>query len=687
MKKYISQPPNFIYTFRDYLNVIKEMHSISNWKKEEKYDLREKFEEEFEKYIGTNYALSVNSGNVALDLATECLDLQPDDEVIVPAINFYGTQLSILRKTNKLIFCKVDDTLRIDINDLLAKITTKTKAIYITHMNGIPTNIEEIKEKLKQFDHKIYIVEDVARSLGATYNGKKCGTFGDIGIFSFQQKKNFCTLGEGGMIVTNNKMFYDKIKKIRSFGHQKEWGTNFRMTRVQCSLGISQIKNIDKLNIKRRKVAIERNSMFRKNRIDFKLPEYEREALPIYTYYTLILPPYFTDKYRDLLRIKLEEEYGIQTCIANEPTYKTHKYIFDMVGNQGNIDLDLGNRIINLPIHYNMTTKDNKYITTSFMKVYKQVSQIAQTEFIKNSIIKDYKINAKHIKVLNKGYTCDKWIIDDRYVLKELEFTDFKRLKLFLDKSIDLIKNGLTPKIIKTKDGKYFINNNGRYYILFDKINIIDKKETIEEYARFLYEVHKSLNERISEKISKYKIEKPKTDEIQKLLNNKDLPRLIRKALILKLKYLKNYILDLKKMNKSYIHGDYYLDNILNDGIKNTIIDLDDISYFYCFYDVVRGAMKFGFNQKNRLDNICNFISEYLFVSQTEDDYIEGIKLYIYMQLNDLYGLNKNIYTNNYEFIKEKYKQTKWLVKNEKKLIRKVGKKYESKISSSDYSI
>ncbi len=687
MKKYVSQPPNFKYTLNDYLNVIKEMYIISNWKKEESFDIRERFEEKFKEYIGSKYALSINSGNSALDIATECLNLQSDDEVIVPAINFYGTHLAILRKTKNLVFCKVDETLRIDIDDLLSKVSPKTKAIYITHMNGVPTDIKTLKEKLKQFDHKIYIVEDVARSLGSSYKNKKCGTLGDIGIFSFQQKKNFCTLGEGGMIVTDNKEFNDKIKSIRSFGHQKDWGSNFRMTRVQSSVGLSQIDNIDKLNIQRRNVAIERNNMFSHYKIDFRLPEYEEDAYSIYTYYTIVLPVYFNDTYRDMIRKELEEKYGIQTCIANEPTYKTHKYISDNVGSQGDIDLDLGNRIINLPIHYNMRTKDNKYITASFMSCYKRISDLARKDYIQNNITKQYPINSKKIQTLDKGYACNKWIIDDRYVLKELEFTDPQRLKLFLDKSIDLINDGLTPKLLKTKDGKYFIENNGRYYVIFDKINIVDKNESIEEYARFLYEVHKSLNKNESEHISKFEVSKPNTVLIKELLKNKKLPILFRKVLILKLKNLKKYILDLKKLQKSYIHGDYYIDNILNDGKKKIMIDLDEISYFYSFYDVVRGAMKFGFNQSNRLDNIGDFITEYMIESGSNDDYIEGIKLYIYMQLNDLYGLDHNIHTDNYDFIKEKYKQTKWLIKNEKKLIRKVGEKYESKVSSSSNSI
>jgi len=334
-----------------------------------------------------------------------------------------------------------------------------------------------------------------------------------------------------------------------------------------------------------------------------------------------------------------------------------------------------------------MSAKDNQFITSSFMSCYKKVSDLARKQYIQYNVINQYQINTKQIQRLDKGNTCDKWIIDNRYVLKELNFIDLQRLKLFLDKSIDLIKDGLTPEIIKTKDNRYFIENNDRYYVMFDKINIVDKSESIEEYAKFLYEVHKSLNKHDSQHISKFEVSKPNIDIIQELLKNKELPCMIRKVLILKLTNLKKYILDLNKLQKSYIHGDYYIDNILNNGKKKIIIDLDEISYFYSFYDVVRGAMKFGYNQDNRLDSIGDFIAEYMGESQTTDDYIEGIKLYIYMQLNDLYGLDKNIHIDNYDFIKEKYEQTKWLIKNKKKLIRKVGEKYESKVSSSSNSI
>lgn len=138
MKRYYqSQPPNFKYTLIDYIYVIKAMHNLCNWKKTYDIDYRVEFEKKFSDYIGKEYALSVNGCNSGMDIAIQILNLQPSDEVISSAINFYGTHLSILSTPAKLVLCDVDDkTLNISANSIKKHLTKNTKSVVVTHMNS-----------------------------------------------------------------------------------------------------------------------------------------------------------------------------------------------------------------------------------------------------------------------------------------------------------------------------------------------------------------------------------------------------------------------------------------------------------------------------------------------------------------------------------------------------------------------
>ena len=372
-KVYIAEPPNFNYTFEDYFNVIRSMFKLQISKKTNYIDERFLFEEEIKKYFNVNYAISVTNCASGIDLACESINLNSDDEVISCAINFYGTHLSVLRYGAKLILAEVEKNgINISPEDMLKKITKKTKAVIVTQMNGSSANMDlinkYIKLKEKEYGKKIYIIEDVARSFGAEYRGKKVGTLDDISIFSFQTKKNFSTLGEGGMIITNDKLIYEKICDLRAFGRCNNYGTNYKLSRVQCAVGISQLKKLDKNNNKRIRVALERNELL-KNEDNIYLPYPQKDCKDIYTYYNVILKENYTRSDRDKIRNLLKEKYNIETCIANEPTYLTHKFVKKNVNiNKTPYSENLGGRIITLPIHFNMRKKDNIYIVNSFLK-------------------------------------------------------------------------------------------------------------------------------------------------------------------------------------------------------------------------------------------------------------------------------------------------------------------------------
>ena len=374
MKGYQAEPPNFNYSLKDYINVIKSMRRLQSYKAIKYKDEREQLEEALKKYLDIKFALTVTSCAAGIDMACEAIDLNEEDEVVSCAINFYGTHLSVLRYNAKLVLVEPENnSVQINADEMAKKINKKTKAVIITQMNGSAGNmnkiIDYIRKKEIEYKKKIYIIEDVARSLGAEYYGKKVGTLGDIGIFSFQTKKNFGTLGEGGLIVTNDKIIYKKLKNIRAFGDRKEYVTNYKLSRVQCAVGLSQLSKLEKNNQKRIKVAKDRNKLLEKYKDKIYIEKDDTNIKNVYTYYNVILKEEYTRKDRDKIRKILKEKYNIETCIANEPTYLTHEYINKNINkNDTPLATDIGGRILSLPIHFKMRKKDNKYIVNSLIK-------------------------------------------------------------------------------------------------------------------------------------------------------------------------------------------------------------------------------------------------------------------------------------------------------------------------------
>ena len=225
----------------------------------------QKFEKNFSKFLNVKYSTTVTSGTAALDLATEAIDLKESDEVIVPNFCIISPILNLIRKKVKLVFIDCDDkTYNVRSDDVIKKITPRTKLIIIAHIYGLCTNIKPIVKIAKE--KKILIIEDCAESLGLNYYKKKCGTFGDISTFSFYANK-IVTSGEGGMVCTNSKKFINRIKLLKNLYFKKnrflhsDLGWNYRMTNIQAAIGLAQLENINK-NIKRK---IKIGQMYTKN--------------------------------------------------------------------------------------------------------------------------------------------------------------------------------------------------------------------------------------------------------------------------------------------------------------------------------------------------------------------------------------------------------------------------------------
>lgn len=206
-----------------------------------------KFEEAFAEYIGVEHAVAVNSGTAALHAALLAHGIGAGDEVITTSFSFIATANSILFTSAKPVFADIEaDTFNIDTNAILDKITPKTKALMPVYLYGHPAEMKAIMEIAE--DHNLVVIEDACQAHGASYGGKKVGSFG-TGAFSFYPTKNMTT-SEGGMITTNDKTVADRAKMVRSHGSKQRYlhemvGYNLRMTDISAAIGLVQLNKLD----------------------------------------------------------------------------------------------------------------------------------------------------------------------------------------------------------------------------------------------------------------------------------------------------------------------------------------------------------------------------------------------------------------------------------------------------------
>lgn len=217
------------------------------------YDVKQ-FENAFKHIVGSKFGAAVNAGTSALHSSTVALNINPGDEVLVTCFSFVATVSVIMQARATPIFVDIDPAnLGISVDDMQKKITTKTKAVYIAHMFGLPSDILRIKEFCE--DNKLLLLEDCCQALGTTVNETHVGNFGDVGCFSFNVSKTVQT-GEGGMVITNNENIDNIIRELRVNGitpfEIERLGYNYTMTNLQALLGLYQIDRLDSILGKRK---------------------------------------------------------------------------------------------------------------------------------------------------------------------------------------------------------------------------------------------------------------------------------------------------------------------------------------------------------------------------------------------------------------------------------------------------
>ena len=287
----------------------------------------EKFENRFSNYIGTKYCVAVNNGTSAIHAALLSLDIKTGDEIIVPSFSFFATceTVSLVGATPIFVDSNYED-FNLDLKDLESKITNNTKAIICVHLYGQSCKMKELKQISDQYN--LFLIEDAAQAHGSEYFNKKIGSFGDISCFSFYPTKNLGSYGEGGAVLTNNDLYYKKLKSIRNHGSNKQYmhdmiGHNYRMTGFQGSILSVKLNYLDQWNKKRIENANLYNSCL-KNASNIVLPFVINGCKHVYHQYVI------KTQNRDLLKKhlllnKIESSIYYLIGISKRFTQKTYK--------------------------------------------------------------------------------------------------------------------------------------------------------------------------------------------------------------------------------------------------------------------------------------------------------------------------------------------------------------------------
>ena len=329
-----------------------------------------KFEQEFANYIGTKFAIAVNSATSGLQLSLASLGIY-DGEVITTPFTYAATSNVIVHQNAKPVFVDVDKTTyNIDPDKIEKAITKKTRAIMPIHYGGQCSEMEEISEIASK--HNLFVIEDAAPAIGATHKQRKAGTFGIITAFSFFPDKNLTT-GEGGMVVTSDPELADKCEELRKNGassryHHTSIGWNFKMPDPNAALGLSQLKRIESIIATKNKIAkYYQVSLEKINEIQPPIvKEYNRHTFMLYSILTKDL------KQREEIKNALADK-GIESRI-NFPSVHLQPIYKQMFGFQSGsfpISENLSERILGLPIFFSMKEEQQDQIVNVIREIAK----------------------------------------------------------------------------------------------------------------------------------------------------------------------------------------------------------------------------------------------------------------------------------------------------------------------------
>jgi len=339
----------------------------------------EELEKNIASYSGTKYALGVSSGTDALLVSLMALDINTGDEIITSPFTFFSTGGVIARLSAKPVFVDIDPvTYNIDPQKIEPAITKKTRAIIPVHLFGQCAEMDPIMEIATK--HNLYVIEDAAQSIGAEYKGKRAGSMGDLGIFSFFPSKNLGGYGDGGMVVTNNEGLCEKVKILRVHGSNPKYfhkivGGNFRLDAIQAAVLNVKLKYLDQWSQKRRENAEYYDHRFQNLGLGPDLVVQTPSAVyknsgdrnyHIYNQYTI------RAKKRNQLQ-KFLKENGIGTEIYY-PLSLHEQECFKDLGNQRRdlvVSEDCAASVLSLPVYPELDDEKKNFITEKISEFYK----------------------------------------------------------------------------------------------------------------------------------------------------------------------------------------------------------------------------------------------------------------------------------------------------------------------------
>jgi dTDP-4-amino-4,6-dideoxygalactose transaminase len=352
------------------------------------------FEEEFAAYCNTEYGLAVTSATTGLELAMIAADIGPGDEVITTPLSWISTANVVAARGANIVFADVDPlTLNLDPASVAEKITDKTKAILPVHLYGQCCDMDALNELARP--RGIAVVEDAAHAAGAEYKGRKAGSLGDIGVFSFHQQKNMVTLGEGGLVTTSNKLFYERMLSYRSLCcrtydpkgkylaidenvtpmGKRYWylefdgiGFNYRMTDMQAAVGLVQLGRLDSLNARRIEIAEKYTEGLTGIR-GLQLPHIEQDRKHVFHIYTVLVKPEFSLSKEDFMW-ELYTKKSIKVWSHYMPMHLTEVYRkLGHAEGECRVAEQLFDQYVSIPIHPRMTDEAIQYVIDSIREL------------------------------------------------------------------------------------------------------------------------------------------------------------------------------------------------------------------------------------------------------------------------------------------------------------------------------
>jgi len=334
----------------------------------------ETLEKEIAKFLGVKYTIGVNSGTDALSLSLKALGIGLGDEVITTPFTFIATAEAIVNLGAKPVFVDINPrTFNINPDKIEEKITQRTKAIIPVHLFGQVADMDKIMKTSRR--HGLYVIEDAAQAIGAEYKGRKAGTIGNCGCFSFFPSKNLGTYGDGGAVITDNKRLADKIKLLRNHGSSAKekyrnliLGTNSRLDTIQAAILRVKLNYLEKWNKKRAENAAYYTRLFREVK-DMVTPHIEQNTIHIFHQYTIRVNKKIRKKLIDYLnREGIPTQIYYPLPLHLQPVFK---YLGYKKGDFPEAE-KAAKEVLSLPIYPELSQKDQNFIIKKIKEFYEK---------------------------------------------------------------------------------------------------------------------------------------------------------------------------------------------------------------------------------------------------------------------------------------------------------------------------